>query len=177
MIHPWHDVPIGDDAPQLVRAVVEVPRGTTTKYEIDKELGLMGISRILYPPIPYPANYGFIPQTLDDDGDPLDTLVVMQNPVTPLTLLWARPIGVVHLSDRGETDDKVICVHEDDPSHDNHREFDDLPKHEKETLHWFFDDYQDIMHRTTNVEGFFGVERAYEVIERCRVNYQEKFGS
>lgn len=176
MVHPWHDVPIGDDAPRKVRAVVEVPRDTTTKYELDKELGLIGINRILYPPVPYPANYGFIPQTLDDDGDPLDTLVVMQNSVAPLTLLQARPIGVVQLIDRGETDDKVICVHVDDPRYEHHHEFDDLPKHEQETLRWFFNDYQDIMHRTINVEGFFGVKRAHEVIERCRLSYQETFG-
>ena len=95
--------------PGEVRVVIEVPRGDTTKYELDKELGLLGVDRIMHPPVPYPANYGFLPATLATDGDPLDALVLMQNPVAPLSLLRARPLGIFVLTDRNERDDKLIC--------------------------------------------------------------------
>ena len=97
MAHPWHDVEIGPKAPDEVRALIEIPKGGKVKYEIDKPTGLLKVDRILYSSVVYPANYGFIPQTLGDDGDPLDILVWMQEPVVPMSLLLARPIGVLHI--------------------------------------------------------------------------------
>ena len=106
MPHPWHDVPIGDEAPEEFTALIEIPKGSRVKYELDKETGLLKVDRILYSSVIYPANYGFIPRTLGDDDDPLDVLVLMQEPVQPLSILRARPIGMMHMVDEGENDDK-----------------------------------------------------------------------
>jgi len=172
-LHPWHEIPLGPDAPDEVNLVVEVPRKTTTKYELDLDLGILRIDRIMHPPVPYPANYGFLPQTLDEDGDPLDAMVLMQNPADPLTVLSARPVGVVNLTDRGKNDDKIICVHVDDPKYDDYKSIDDLPDYELREIEWFFEDYQDVMHREVDVEGFLGTERAHHSIRMCRNIYQE----
>ena len=176
MIHPWHDVPLGDDAPNEVRAVIEVPSGDTTKYELDPELGMLRVNRILHPPIPYPTNYGFLPQTLDDDGDPIDVLVMMQNPVAPLTILSARPIGIFKMTDNGETDDKLICVHIHDPMYNDYQEVSDLPEYERNELEWFFESYKGAMQKGVDVNDFQGREAAQEAIKRCQKLYQEKFG-
>lgn len=176
MIHPWHDIPLGDDAPREVRAVIEVPGGDTTKYELDPELGIISVDRVLHPPIPYPTNYGFLPQTLDDDGDPIDVLVMMQNSVIPLSVLRARPIGIFKMKDNGETDDKLICVHVDDPMYSDYKEVSDLPRYERDELKWFFNSYKDAMQKGVDVEDFQGKEAAHESIERCRKLYREKFG-
>jgi inorganic pyrophosphatase len=117
MPHPWHDVPIGDEAPDEFTALIEIPKGSRVKYELDKETGLLKVDRILYSSVIYPANYGFIPRTLGDDDDPLDLLVLMQEPVQPLSILRARPIGMMHMIDEGENDEKIICVHLDDPEY------------------------------------------------------------
>ena len=175
MIHPWHDIPLGDNAPEEVRAVIEVPGGDTTKYELDPELGLISVNRVLHPPIPYPTNYGFLPQTLDDDGDPLDVLVMMQNPVMPLSVLRARPIGIFKMTDNGETDDKLICVHIDDPMYSDYQEVNDLPAYERDELKWFFESYKGAMQKGVDVEDFQGKEAAHEAVERCRKLYEEKF--
>ncbi len=174
--HPWHGIAIGEDAPDLVRVVVEVPRQTTTKYELDLASGLLAINRILHPPVPYPANYGFVPQTLDDDGDPLDALVLMQNPVAPLSLLTARPIGMVALQDRDEKDDKLICVHADDPMYERVERMDDLPDYEQTVLDWFFNAYKSAMERDVRVDGFQDAGAARETIENCAEAYRERFG-
>ncbi|HHP7238126.1 inorganic diphosphatase, partial [Longibacter sp.] len=146
---------------------------TTTKYELDLDLGILRIDRIMHPPVPYPANYGFLPQTLDEDGDPLDAMVLMQNPADPFTVLSARPVGVVNLTDRGKSDDKILCVHVDDPKYDDYQSTDDLPDYEFREIEWFFEDYQDVMHREVDVEGFLGTERAHDSIRMCRDIYQE----
>ncbi len=174
-LHPWHEVSIGDGAPKDITMIVEVPRKTTTKYELDLEEGILHVDRIMHPPVPYPANYGFIPQTLDEDGDPLDAIVLMQNAVVPLTALHARPIGVVNLTDRGKNDDKIICVHLDDPKYDDYESIEDLPDYELQEIEWFFQDYQDVMHREVSVEGFLNAERAHKSIESCRQRYHDEF--
>lgn len=174
-LHPWHEIPLGSQSLSEVNLVVEVPRKTTTKYELDLDLGILRVNRIMHPPVPYPANYGFLPQTLDEDGDPLDALILMQNPVEPLTVLAARPIGVVNLTDRGENDDKVICVHLDDPKYEDYESIDDLPEYERQELEWFFEDYKDVMQRDVDVEGFLGPEQARESIRMCRGYYQDEY--
>jgi inorganic pyrophosphatase len=174
-LHPWHEIPLGSDAPDELNLVVEVPRKTTTKYELDLDLGILRVDRIMHPPVPYPANYGFLPQTLDEDGDPLDAMVLMQNAVKPLTVLNARPVGIVNLTDRGKNDDKIICVHLDDPKYDDYQSIEDLPDYELREIEWFFEDYQDVMHREVDVEGFLDTKRAHESIQMCRDIYQEEF--
>ncbi len=110
MSHAWHDVEIGDAAPREFQAVVEIPKGSKVKYELDKETGLLRVDRVLYSSVFYPMNYGFIPQTLGDDHDPLDVLVLMQEPVVPLSIVRAKPIGMMTMVDQGENDEKMICV-------------------------------------------------------------------
>lgn len=173
-LHPWHEIPFKTDDDEF-NLVVEVPRKTTTKYELDLELGILRVNRIMHPPVPYPANYGFLPQTLDEDGDPLDAMVLMQNPVNPLTVLTARPIGVVNLTDRDKNDDKIICVHVDDPMYNDFKDVDELPDYKAREIEWFFEDYQDVMHRDVDVKGFLGPEKAFQSIEMCRENYREEF--
>ncbi|HBO69073.1 MAG TPA: inorganic pyrophosphatase [Deltaproteobacteria bacterium] len=116
-MHPWHDVPIGPGAPEEVQALIEIPKGSKVKYELDKGTGLIRVDRILYSSVMYPANYGFIPQSLGDDGDPLDVLVLMQEPVSPLSIVRARPIGIMTMLDQGQKDEKILCVHLDDPEY------------------------------------------------------------
>ena len=105
MAHPWHDIPAGEEAPREIHAVVEIPKGSKVKYELDKETGLLRVDRVLYSSVVYPANYGLIPRTLGEDGDPLDALVLMQEPVHPLSVLRARPIGMMLMIDEGERDE------------------------------------------------------------------------
>src|SRR3954469_18588784 len=108
-MHPWHDVELGDHLPELFPVVVEVPKGSKNKYELDKPTGLIRVDRVLFSSVQYPANYGFIPRTYCEDHDPLDVLILGQEPVTPLTLLMAKPIGVMKMVDQGEADDKIIA--------------------------------------------------------------------
>jgi inorganic pyrophosphatase len=117
MNHPWHDVHIGALAPAEFPAVIEIPKGSKIKYELDKDTGLLRVDRVLYSSVIYPANYGFIPQTLGDDHDPIDVLVLMQEPVVPLSILRVRAIGMMTMLDQGENDEKIICVHLDDPEY------------------------------------------------------------
>lgn len=174
-LHPWHEIPLGPSVPDKLNFVVEVPRKDTTKYELNKELGILRIDRIMHPPVPYPSNYGFLPQTLDEDGDPLDAMVLMRNPVEPLTVLSARPIGVAHLADRGKNDDKIICVHTDDPKYEDYECIEDLPDYEQQLIEWFFKEYKDAMQRDVDVESLLGPDRARESIRKCRDRYQNEF--
>ena len=174
MLHPWHDIPVGDDAPHRINTLIEVPLRSTIKYELDQELGIMRISHVLYPPVPYPGNYGFIPQTLDEDGDPLDMMLIMRDPVSPMTLCQARPIGVVNMTDEDKNDDKVLCVLIDDPIYASYESFEALPEYEQQELQWFFGEYQRLMHDEVKVEGIGGAEDARTVVERCMKLYREK---
>ncbi|MBL7687296.1 MAG: inorganic diphosphatase, partial [Bdellovibrionaceae bacterium] len=110
-MHPWHDVEIGDNAPNIIQVIIEVPKGSKNKYELHKPSGLLKVDRVLFSSVHYPANYGFIPQSYCEDHDPLDVLVLGQESVVPLTIMEAKPIGVMKMSDQGEADDKIIAVH------------------------------------------------------------------
>src|SRR5512141_352181 len=116
-MHPWHDVDPGSSAPAFVRAIIEIPKGSKGKYELDKDSGLLKVDRVLFSSVHYPANYGFIPRTYCDDHDPLDVLVLGQEPVVPLAIMRAKAIGVMKMTDQGEEDDKIIAVHADDPEY------------------------------------------------------------
>src|SRR5437899_4797810 len=113
-MHPWHDVGLGHRVPEIVPVVIEVPKGSKTKYELDKKSGLIRVDRVLFSSVHYPANYGFIPQTYCDDRDPLDALVLSQESVVPLEIMSAKPIGVMKMRDQVEQVDKIIAVHADD---------------------------------------------------------------
>src|SRR5438874_5741625 len=129
MTHAWHDVTPGPHLPREFTAVIEIPMGSSVKYELDKETGMLRLDRILYSAVYYPANYGFIPQTLAEDGDPMDVLVLCQEPVAPLTLLTARAIGVMTMIDSGKRDHKILAVACDDPEYNGFQEATELPGH------------------------------------------------
>lgn len=127
--NPWHSVSPGEDAPKVVNAVIEIPKGSNAKYELDKESGLLKLDRVLFSAVHYPANYGFIPQTYCDDNDPLDILVICSVDVEPLCLVEAKVIGVMHMIDGGEVDDKIISVAAHDISVSHTNDISELPEH------------------------------------------------
>lgn len=174
-MHPWHEVEIGDDAPSVVTVVVEVPKGSKAKYELDKKSGLIRMDRVLFSSVHYPANYGFIPQTYCEDHDPLDVLVLGQEPAVPLSLLRAKPIGVMKMLDQGEADDKIIAVHIDDPEYAHYTHLDDLPPHRMIEVKRFFEEYKVLENKAVKVESFFGKDEAHAVIEAAIVLYQKDF--
>lgn len=174
MAHAWHDVPIGADAPESFTAVVEISKGSKVKYELDKETGLLRVDRVLYSSVHYPANYGFIPQTLGDDDDPLDVLVLMQEPVLPLSLLNVRPIGMMQMVDQGQNDEKIICVHLDDPAVNSFYHIWELPKHNLRELKRFFLDYKQLEGKDVEVQDFLGPDKARNVIKTAIDLYQEQ---
>ncbi|MCE9583462.1 MAG: inorganic diphosphatase [Planctomycetes bacterium] len=176
MAHPWHDVPIGEDAPETFIAVVEIPKGDKVKYELHKETGLLYVDRVLHSSVVYPANYGFIPQTLGDDNDPLDVLVLMQEPVAPLSLLRVRPIGMMTMIDQGHNDEKIICIHMDDPEYSSYTHIGELRGHRLLELRRFFEDYKKLEHKMVDVREFSGPLQAMETIRQSMARYQAKYG-
>ncbi|MEM1128138.1 MAG: inorganic diphosphatase [Bacteroidota bacterium] len=174
MTHAWHDVPIGDDAPETFQAVIEIPQGSKVKYELDKETGLMRVDRILYSSVIYPANYGFIPQTLGDDDDPLDVLVVMQEIVVPMSIMTVRPIGLMTMVDQGQNDEKILCVHLDDPAYNSYYHIWELPDHRLKELKRFFEDYKKLEEKEVAVHEFLGPDRARSIIKAGIERYQEQ---
>lgn len=164
MSHPWHDVPLPDDLAAWVPVYVEIPKGSRVKYELDKETGLLRVDRVLYSAVHYPANYGFVPRTYCRDGDPIDVLVLGQEPVGPGVLLRARAIGVMRMRDDKGEDDKIIAVHEDDPEYVVYRSIDDLPPHRLEELKRFFLDYKVLEHKEVIIDRFMGPRDALDIL-------------
>jgi inorganic pyrophosphatase len=171
MTHAWHDVTPGERLPAEFTAVIEIPMGSSVKYELDKETGLLRLDRILYSAVFYPANYGFIPQTLAEDDDPLDVLVLCQEPVAPLTLVNARAIGLMTMIDAGKKDHKVLAVAVDDPEYDDFREANELPGHRLTMLRRFFQDYKTLEGKAVEVDDFQSAETALPVIEAALARY------
>lgn len=175
MYNPWHDVHYGDEAPEVVNGIVENSKGLRAKYELDKESGLLKLDRVLYSAVYYPTNYGFIPRTYCDDGDPLDILVISQVDIVPMCLVPAKVIGVMQMLDGGEADDKIIAVAAKDISVNYINDVTELPMHLRREVRNFFEDYKKLEHRTVEVEEFQGKEVAYEIIKKSFVDYNEKF--
>ncbi|GIL63046.1 hypothetical protein Vafri_17195 [Volvox africanus] len=173
--HPWHDLHPGNDAPNVVNCVIEIPRGSKVKYELDKDTGLCFVDRILYSSVVYPHNYGFVPKTLCEDGDPLDVLVLMQEPVVPMCFLRAKPIGVMQMLDQGERDDKLIAVHADDPEFKGFTDINQLPPHRLAEIKRFFEDYKKNEHKEVIVDDFLGSEEAKKVVKDSLNLYQEHY--
>ncbi|MCC7138760.1 MAG: inorganic diphosphatase [Planctomycetes bacterium] len=143
-MHPWHDVDPGPDAPATVRVVVEIPKGSRNKYEVDKESGLFRLDRVLYSPMHYPGDYGFVPKTFYDDGDAFDVLIVTNEPTFVGCLVDARPVGLFRMRDRGEPDDKALAVPAKDPTFAGVHDLQDLPPHLLREIEHFFRVYKDL---------------------------------
>lgn len=174
MIHPWHDVSPGDKLPGEFNAVIEIPAGSSIKYELDKGSGLLRMDRVLYSAVYYPANYGFIPQTLGEDHDPLDVLVFCQEPVAPLTMMRARCVGLMTMVDVGEMDYKIIAVALDDPSFNAYTEVAEMPAHRLNMLKRFFQDYKQLEGKHVEVGDIQPAQAAYPIIEAALVAYSQK---
>ena len=170
-MHPVHDVALPVDIRPFVPAVIEIPKGSHHKYEVDKPTGLLRLDRVLYSAVHYPANYGFIPRTHADDGDPLDVLVLMQEACHPLTIVNARAIGGLRMVDDKGGDDKIVAVCVDDPAYDHYETIKALPPHILKELDRFFRDYKQLEHKKVEVEEFYGRDRALDVIATSRKAY------
>lgn len=175
MFSPWHNVSPGESIPEIVNAIIEIPKGTKAKYELDKESGLLKLDRVLYSSVYYPANYGFIPQTYGDDNDPLDILVLAQIEVVPLCIVPAKVIGVMRMLDNGESDDKIIAVAHGDQSVNHVNDISQLPMHFISELRNFFEDYKKLEKKTVVVEEFFNKDVATKIIEESFKMYRNKF--
>ena len=164
MLHAWHDVSPGNQVPRDFQAVIEIPLGSNVKYELDKPTGLLKVDRLIHSPVFYPANYGFIPQTYADDNDPLDVLVLCQEPVQPLSLIQARAIGLMTMIDSGASDGKIIAVAANDPEFNSYVEAKELPSHRLLVLKRFFQDYKQLEGRQVQVEDIRPACAAVNVI-------------
>jgi inorganic pyrophosphatase len=173
VLHAWHDVSPGKDVPRDFQAIIEIPLGSNVKYELDKPTGLLKVDRIIHSAVFYPANYGFIPQTYAEDNDPLDVLVLCQEPVQPLALIKARAIGVMTMVDSGATDDKIIAVATNDPEFSEYLEARDLPSHRLLVLKRFFQDYKQLEGKQVQVEEIRPAYAALSVIEQSLIRYQQ----
>lgn len=175
VLHPWHGVTPGENAPNVVNAIIEIPQGSRAKYEIDKASGLLKLDRVIYSSFIYPINYGFIPQTLGDDKDPLDILVLSSVQVQPLCLMEARIIGVMQMIDNGDGDDKIIAVATKDPSVNYIHNIEELPKHFFNELRNFFEEYKKLENKVVQVEEFGDKTAAIKIIEHALDLYKETF--
>jgi inorganic pyrophosphatase len=175
-LHPWHDIPTGRRPPHELTAVIEIPTNERNKYELDKELGIYRLDRVLYSAVHYPGDYGFLPRTLGDDGDPLDVLILTTIPVFTGCLVDARPIGLFHLVDRGMADEKVLAVPLGDPYSEGLGDLEDVPAHYLREIEHFFQVYKDLEGTRTETRGFEGVEAARQAVLRAVELYGARFG-
>jgi inorganic pyrophosphatase len=173
-MHAWHDIYVDDHLiAKAFPVVIEVPMGSKNKYELDKETGLLRLDRVLYSAVHYPANYGFIPRTFCEDGDPLDVLVLGQEPVTPLTLLEARAIGVMRMRDEKGLDDKIIAVSVKDPAFADYTDHSQLPAHVLRQVRRFFEDYKVLERKQVVVEDLLGPAQAHDIIREALEMYRK----
>ena len=174
--NPWHHVSPGSQTPEIVNGIIEIPKGTRAKYELDKESGLLKLDRVLYSSVYYPANYGFIPKTFCDDKDPLDILILSQIDVVPMCIVPAKVIGVMRMLDNGEADDKIIAVAAGDPSVSHIEDISELPRHFISEMHSFFEDYKKLEKKSVVVEQFLDRATALRIIREAFSLYNSHFG-
>jgi inorganic pyrophosphatase len=175
VLHPWHGASYGNKSPEVVNALIEIPQGSRTKYEIDKETGLLKLDRVIYSSFHYPINYGFIPQTLGQDGDPLDILVLCSQSIQPLCLVEATVIGNMQMIDSGEEDDKIIAVATKDPSVNHITEIDAVPRHFILELRNYFEQYKVLENKQVKIDAFQSRKEAYQIINDAIAFYKQKF--
>lgn len=170
----WHDIDEKRISKSDFIAVVEIPKGSKQKYEMDKETGLLILDRILYTATHYPANYGFIPRTYAEDGDPLDVLVLCSESLAPMSLVRCYPIGVITMTDGGIKDEKIIAIPFKDPMYNCYRDISALPKHIAEEMEHFFQVYKQLEHnKITDINETGDSETAEKIIEKCLIRYNE----
>ena len=174
MTHAWQDISPCDGLPQEFSTVIEIPFGSSVKYELDKQSGLIKLDRVLYSAVYYPANYGFIPQTLAEDDDPLDVLVLCQEAVVPLTLMHARAIGLMTMIDSGKKDHKIIAVATEDPEFSSYREAAEMPDHRLSMLRRFFLDYKQLEGKAVEVDEISPAQHTYPIIEDALARYSQQ---
>jgi inorganic pyrophosphatase len=173
-MHPWHDTHIDESTIATgFPVIVEIPKGSTNKYELDKDTGLLRLDRVLYSAVYYPADYGFIPRTFCGDGDPLDALVLGQEPVYPLTIVEARAVGVMRMRDEKGVDDKIVAVSVRDPSFEGYTDKAQLPPHVLRQLRRFFEDYKTLEHKQVVIEDLLGPEDAVRIIREGMEMYRQ----
>ncbi len=170
----WHDISRTRINADDFYAVVEITKGSKMKYELDKETGLLVLDRILYTSTHYPANYGFIPRTLADDGDPLDVLILCSEPLLPITLVRCYPIGVITMNDNGAMDEKIIAIPFTDPTYNGYKSISELPKHIFDEMEHFFRVYKELENKPTSVSEVYDVDKAKDIIQKSIVNYVDK---
>jgi inorganic pyrophosphatase len=175
VIHPWRDLAPGPAPPEIVTAIVEIPRGSRNKYELDKDSGFFKLDRVLYSAVHYPGDYGFIPRTLHEDGDPLDVLVRINEPTFTGCQIAVRPIGMLRMRDRGDPDDKIICVPLNDPFHGEYFDIADLPSHYLKEVEHFFHIYKDLEGRRVQVAGWEKSEVAMQMVLESIDRYAAKY--
>ena len=174
-LHLWHNLSSGPKAPETVYAVVEVPKGNRNKYEYSKTAGVIRLDRVLYSPLHYPGDYGFIPQTYFEDGDPMDILVMMNAPTFPGCVIEARPLGMFKMIDGGEKDYKVLAVPATDPHFDEFDSFEDFPRHFPKEVEHFFMVYKQLQGNPVNNDGWVGAEETHKAILNAMDLYRKKF--
>ncbi|TMI68618.1 MAG: inorganic diphosphatase [Bacteroidetes bacterium] len=173
--HPWHGAHYGDKAPEVVNGLIEIPQGSRAKYEVDKATGLLRLDRVIYSSFHYPINYGFIPKTLGQDGDPLDLLVLCSQSIQSLCLVEAKVIGNMQMIDQGQQDDKIIAVASKDPSVNHYQKMEDLPHHFLLELRNFFEQYKVLENKKVAIDNFQDKETAYKIITDAISFYRENF--
>ncbi|HOZ97768.1 MAG TPA: inorganic diphosphatase [Niabella sp.] len=173
--HPWHGVTPGDSAPRIVNSIIEIPEGSRAKYEIDKETGLLKLDRVIYSSFHYPVNYGIIPQTLGQDQDPLDILVLCSQTIRSLCLVQAKVIGNMQMIDSGERDDKIIAVALTDPSVNHYNNIDELPQHFLLELRNFFEQYKVLENKKVEIDTFQDKETALPIVMEAMDLYNQTF--
>lgn len=175
MTNIWHDISPKKISQDNFTAVIEIPKGSKIKYELDKETGLLMMDRILYTSTHYPANYGFIPRTYASDGDPLDVLVLCSETLQPLSLVNCFPIGVIKMNDSGSSDEKIIAIPFNDPVYNCYGDISELPKHIFDEMSHFFSVYKTLEGKDTAIEEIEGKQTAKDVIQNCIDNYIENY--
>ena len=170
----WHDIARNRISSGDFYAVVGITKGSKMKYELDKETGLLALDRILYTSTHYPANYGFIPRTLADDGDPMDVLVLCSESLCPMSLVRCYPIGVITMSDNGDSDEKIIAIPYSDPTYNGYKSISELPQHIFDEMQHFFRVYKELENKSTSVSEVHDVDVAKDIIQKSIDNYVEK---
>jgi inorganic pyrophosphatase len=175
MTNPWHDIEVGKKAPEIINAVIEIPKDSKIKYELDKKTGLLRMDRFLYSSVHYPGDYGFVPQTLWDDGDPLDVIILTGRPLYPMTLVKVRVIGVLRMVDDNEKDDKIIAVYDGDPRFKEFDSIKDIPKHTLAELKHFFETYKQLQGKDCKILEILDKKAAMKGVETGMRLYDLKY--